>query len=70
MSNKKISDHHFFAGSGSPKFPIGNHVKHEMPVEGAGKMMDYPDTSEAIAATQKACVSQIHKYPQKKDHRN
>ena len=70
MANKSINDHKFFAGSGSPKFPMGNHIKHETPVEGAGAIHDYPCFSEDIAATQKSCVSMMKKHSQKKDHRN
>lgn len=52
MSGKKISDHKFFAGSGSPRFPKGVHTKDESSAEGVGAVMKYEDTTEAIKAQQ------------------
>lgn len=55
----KINDHKFFAGSGSPRFPKGVHTKDESSAEGAGAVMKYEDTTEAIKASQSAGTSKI-----------
>lgn len=55
----KINDHKFFAGSGSPRFPKGVHTKDFSSAEGAGEVMKYEDTTEAIKATQEAGKSKI-----------
>lgn len=48
----RINDHSFFAGSGSPRFPKGVHEKQYSSAEGAGSLMKYEDTSEAIKGAQ------------------
>lgn len=70
MVAKTIKDHNFFGGKGSPAFPKGNAVKHEMSAEGAGAIHDYPCFSEDIHEVQKHDVSKMKKHTQKKDHRN
>ena len=55
----KIKDHKFFAGSGSPQFPKGVHTKDESSAEGAGAVMKYEDTTEAIKSAQVAGVGKI-----------
>jgi hypothetical protein len=70
MVNKKISDHHFFAGSGAPTFPKGNKVQHHPESMSVGGMHDYPDNSEAIHSTQNQNAAKVNGFKQKKDHRN
>lgn len=70
MSNKKISDHKFFAGSGAPEFPKGNHIQRHPESPSVGGITDYPDTSEAIHSTQKMNAAKTNAMKQKKDHRN
>lgn len=70
MSGMKITDHKFFAGSGSPKFPKGNHTKDESSSEGAGSLMHYEDTTEAIKSTQEAAKKKVHGHPHKPGTRN
>lgn len=63
-----INDHSFWAGSKgkSSVFPDGPHkVKNESSAEGAGKLMKYEDTTEAIRATQVESVKQAKSKPMK-----
>jgi len=55
MAGRRIDDHASFAGKGG-KYPLpeGNKMKEERSAEGAGGIMDYPDTTEAIHRDQKA----------------
>jgi len=55
----RIDDHSFFAGSGSPRFPKGVHTKDESSAEGAGSVMKYIDTTEAIKKAQVDSVKQV-----------
>lgn len=55
----KITDHAFFGGSGSPKFPTGNKLKSESSAEGAGNVLKYEDTTEAIKAAQVEGVKKV-----------
>ncbi len=61
----KINDRKFFAGSGSPKFPKGVHTKDESSAEGAGAVMKYEDTTEAIKAGQMEGNKKIKAHPMK-----
>jgi len=70
MSGKRIDDHQFFAGSGSPRFPIGNKMKDESSAEGFGELNKYEDTTEAIKAQQVMNKTKVHGHPQKPGHRN
>lgn len=70
MSGKRIDDHKFFAGSGSPKFPKGVHTKDESSAEGSGSVMRYEDTTETIKAQQEKSVSQTKKHPMKPGYRH
>ena len=56
MAARRIDDHKFFAGGASKGsvFPDGVHHKAEKSSEGAGGIMEYPDTTEAIHRDQKA----------------
>jgi len=71
MSGMKIKDHSFFAGSGSPRFPKGVHTKDESSAEGAGAVMKYEDTTEAIKASQVEGTKKIKAHPTKQpNYRN
>lgn len=62
----RIDDHKFFGGSGSPRFPDGPHkTKDESSAEGAGSVMKYEDTTEAIRATQVESEKQVKRRPMK-----
>lgn len=69
MSGKRIDDHKFFAGSGSPQFPKGVHTKDESSAEGSGSLMHYEDTTETIKSQQEKSVSQTKKHPMKPGYR-
>jgi hypothetical protein len=65
---QKIDDHSFWAGGKgkSSVFPDGPHkTKDESSAEGAGSLMKYQDTTEAIRATQVEDVRQIKAHPMK-----
>ena len=63
---KLITDHKFFGGSGSPRFPDGPHkTKNESSAEGAGHLANYEDTTETIKSQQVAGVKKIHGHPMK-----
>ncbi len=66
----KITDHKFFGGSGSPKFPTGNKTKDESSANGFGALNSYEDTTEAIKSQQEMNKSKVHGHPQKPGHRN
>ena len=67
---KRIDDHKFFAGAGSPAFPKGVHTKNESSAEGAGKLAMYEDTTETIKAQQELGIKKVKSHPQKYLHRN
>lgn len=71
MSGRRIDDHKFFAGSGSPRFPDGPHkCKDESSAEGFGELSHYEDTTEAIKSQQMMNKKKVHGHPQKAGHRN
>lgn len=70
MGGKRIDDHRFFGGSGSPKFPVGNKVKDESSAEGFGSLAHYEDTTETIKEQQMMAKKKVHGHPQKPGHRN
>ena len=65
MAGKSITDHKFFGGSGSPKFPKGNHVKDESSAEGFGALAHYEDTTETIKSQQEMAKKKVHAHPTK-----
>ncbi len=67
MAGQKINDHSFWAGKGGKDtvLPSGVHYKSESSQEGAGAVMKYEDTTEAIKATQGASVGKIKSHPMK-----
>jgi hypothetical protein len=70
MSGKRIDDHKFFAGSGSPKFPKGVHTKDYSSAEGDGRLSHYEDTTETIKSQQEMGVKKARGHAQKPGHRN
>ena len=71
MGGMKITDHKFFGGSGSPRFPDGPHkTKNESSAEGFGELNHYEDTTEAIKSQQMMNKKKVHGHPQKPGHRN
>jgi len=70
MAGKLITDHKFFGGSGSPRFPVGKKTKDESSAEGAGGLKNYEDTTETIKAQQVAGVGKIKSHPTKPMYRN
>jgi hypothetical protein len=66
----RIDDHAFFAGSGSPKFPVGNKTKEYSSAEGAGHEGDYEDTSEEIKQQQLKAAAKVKAHPMKPNYRN
>ena len=70
---QKIDDHSFWAGGRSKGsvFPDGPHkTKDESSAEGAGSVMKYEDTTEAIKSQQMMNKKKVHGHPQKPGHRN
>jgi hypothetical protein len=67
MSGRKINDHSSWMGKGSngSVFPMGAKVKNESSAEGAGSVMQYEDTTEAIKSQQQKSVSQAKSKPMK-----
>jgi hypothetical protein len=61
----RIDDHKFFAGGPSKGsvFPEGVHTKNESTAEGAGGVMKYEDTTEAIRTAQMAGEKKIKGRP-------
>lgn len=72
MGGMKITDHKFFGGSGSPRFPDGPHkTKDESSAEGAGAVSKYEDTTEAIKSGQMEGSKKIKAHPMKQpNYRN
>jgi len=65
---QRIDDHSFWAGSKGKDsvFPDGPHkTKNESTAEGAGSLLKYEDTTEAIRTTQVEGEKQIKRRPMK-----
>lgn len=71
MAGRRIDDHSFWAGGRSKGsvFPEGAKIKDESSAEGAGSVMRYEDTTEAIKSMQEKGVSQMKKHPMKPGYR-
>lgn len=69
MSGKKITDHSFFGGSGSPRFPVGNKTKDESSAEGVGALNKYEDTTESIKSMQMTNKAKVNGHPMKSGYR-
>ncbi len=71
MGGMRITDHKFFGGSGSPRFPDGGHkTKDESSASGFGGLGHYEDTTETIKSQQGMNTKKVHGHPQKAGHRN
>jgi hypothetical protein len=71
MGGKHITDHKFFGGSGSPRFPEGPHkTKDESSAEGFGALAHYEDTTETIRSQQEMAKKKVHGHPHKPGTRN
>lgn len=68
---RKINDHSFWAGAKSKDsvFPKGAHTKDESSAEGAGSLMKYEDTTEAIKSVQEAGKGKVKSNPLKAGYR-
>lgn len=64
---QRIDDHSFWAGGKSKDsvFPKGVHTKDESSAEGAGSVMKYEDTTQAIRSTQVEGSKKIKERPMK-----
>lgn len=70
---RMMSDRKPDMGSSGKKheiFPSEVHVKHMKSPEGAGRMMDYPDTEEKVLRDQKAGISKAEGRKLKAGYRN
>jgi hypothetical protein len=69
---QRIDDHSFWAGKPgkNSRFPDGAKTKNESSAEGAGSVMKYEDTTEAIRSTQTMGDGQIKRRPLKPGTRN
>lgn len=73
MAGQKINDHSFWAGGKSKDsvLPMGVKFKHESSAEGAGAVMKYEDTTEAIRASQVEGEKKAKAHPMKQpNYRN
>lgn len=71
MGGMKITEHKFFGGSGSPRFPDGPHkTKNESSAEGAASIAKYEDTTEAIKSQQMMSKKKVQGHPMKSGTRN
>lgn len=71
MSGQRIDDHSFWAGGRSKGsvFPDGAKMRSISEQEGAGSVMRYEDTQEAIKSVQEKNVSQVKKHPMRPGYR-
>ena len=73
MAGRRIDDHSFWAGGKGKDsvFPDGPHkTKDESSAEGAGAVMMYEDTTEAIRAQQEMAKKKVHGHAAKPQNRN
>lgn len=69
---RRIDDHSspFGKGGKDSPLPMKSGTKTFTSAEGAGKMTDYPDTSEKIKSVQEAGIKKIKGHPLKPGYRN
>jgi len=69
---QRIDDRSFWAGKGNAEsiFPKGVHTKMESSANGAGSVMKYEDTTEAIKEAQTKGEAKIRSHPMKPSYRN
>ena len=72
MAGQKIHDHSFWAGGKSKEspMPMQSKMKQMESAEGAGKEMEYEDTTEKIKAQQVMGANKAKSHAQKPMHRN
>lgn len=72
MAGQKIDDHSSWVGKGSGGvvFPSGAKHKAQSSQEGAGGVMEYPDSAEAIKRDQGAGVAKMQSHKIKSGFRN
>lgn len=72
MAGRKIDDHSFWGGARSKGsvFPEGAKTKEESSAEGAGSVMNYEDTTEAIKSAQVEGMRKAKDHPVKSGYRN
>ncbi len=70
MAGRKIDDHGSWIGKGGKyPLPMESKMKEESSAEGAGGIMDYPDTTEAIKRDQGGSASKLKGRPLKPGYR-
>lgn len=71
MSGRRIDDHSAWMGKGSGGMPLPRETKTKMysSAEGAGKIADYPDTSEDVKRDQEGGVRKLRSKPMKPGYR-
>ena len=69
MAGQKINDHGSWIGGGS-KFPQGVKLKGLSSAEGAGSVMDYPDTDALVKSDQEKNISKAKSHPIKQGYRH
>ena len=71
MAGQRIDDHSspFGKSRSNVPFPEGAKMKQISDQEGAGSVMRYEDTEEAIKSVQEKSVSQTKKHPMKPGYR-
>jgi hypothetical protein len=72
MAQRRIDDHNSWIGKGNDIEPLPTETKiKKLPeIEGAGHLMNYPDTIEEITEDMRESVRKVHGYPTKKGYRN
>lgn len=71
MAGRRIDDHKSWMGAPEKGavLPAGAKMKQERSAEGAGGIMDYPDTTEAIHRDQVAGEGKLKSKPMKPGYR-
>jgi hypothetical protein len=71
MGGQRIDDHSFWAGKRSKGsiFPEGAHTKDQSSADGAGEVMHYEDTTEAVHHVQSEGTKQLKGRPLKTGYR-
>jgi hypothetical protein len=72
MGGQKISDRGSWIGSSTRNDPLpqSNKTKYYTDSDGAGEVMNYNDTTEAVQRFQKANKAKVNGHKQPEDHRN
>jgi len=70
MSGRRITDMGGYPHTSDMAMSSKNRVTHEKSAEGAGSMMDYPDTTNHIYRDQEHGISKIKGHKMKDGYRN